>query len=132
MAKLLPYTFDYKPGRDKAADALSCWGGWLAGEELMAISSPLFLDLNVIQQEVDVDEDESFRKLKENIVSSRLSKRGFFVEKGVLLSKIKSYSHAIMHSKTDFLRNIIPPHGAVTQQRKRLTNIWLLIYIVPA
>lgn len=49
----------------------------------MAIASPLLLDLNAIQQEVD--EEESLRKIKEKIVSSGQAERGLSVEKRVLL-----------------------------------------------
>lgn len=95
----------------------------------MEISSPLLLNLNSIQREVD--EDESLRKLSETIVSFGQAERGFCVKKGSSFSKVKSFSHAILHLKTDFLRNMISLLWAVTRERKRLTNAWLLIYIGP-
>lgn len=84
---MLAYNFEiaYKPGCDKAAHALSRPGGWLADEELMAISSPLLLDLNVIQQEID--EDESLRKIKDKMCLPETSRKRIFRGKEVVLSK---------------------------------------------
>lgn len=88
----------------------------------MEISSPVLLNLNSIQREVDVD--ESLRKLSETIVSFGQAERGFCVKKGVLLFKSKIVLPCNSALKNRFLEEYdfspLDGHSGAEKTHKRL------------